>query len=72
MQLKTAENQAVRLLMEETRLLLTPRESARRLAISERLLWQLTADGAIPSVRVGKRGVRYDVRDLVAFIDSKK
>jgi excisionase family DNA binding protein len=30
-----------------------PREAARVLSISERLLWGLTRDGAIPSVRVG-------------------
>ena len=39
-------------------LLLTPRETARALAISERKLWQLTKDNAIPHVRLG-RNVRY-------------
>lgn len=34
-------------------LALRPREAARALAISERLLWQLTHDGVVPCVRVG-------------------
>jgi excisionase family DNA binding protein len=52
-------------------LLLTPPEAARLLAVSPRTLWQLTHDGGIPVVRFG-RAVRYDVRDLLAFIDRAK
>jgi excisionase family DNA binding protein len=54
-----------------TRLLLTPREAARSLAVSERTLWGLTHQGAIPCVRLG-RAVRYDLVDLQAFIAEKK
>ncbi len=52
-------------------LLLRPPEAARVLAISERTLWQLTRDGVIPCVRIG-RSVRYDPRDLVEWIQKRK
>jgi excisionase family DNA binding protein len=50
------------------RLLLTPRQAAAALSISERTLWQLTRDGAVRRVRIG-RAVRYDPRDLQDYID---
>ena len=54
------------------RLLLTPREAARAMAVSERTLWGWSEPrGPIPVVRIG-RSVRYDYRDLVAFIDFAK
>jgi len=52
-------------------LLVTAREAARLLSISERSLWQLSKDGAIPAVRIG-RAVRYDPRDLQACIERSK
>jgi len=46
--------------------------AAETLSISERTLWGLTAPrGPIPVVRIG-RSVRYDQRDLIAFIDGRK
>jgi excisionase family DNA binding protein len=51
--------------------LLTPPEAAKALAIGQRKLWELTNCGALPAVRIG-RSVRYDVRDLAAFIDRAK
>jgi excisionase family DNA binding protein len=36
------------------KLALRPREAAAALGISQRTLWQLTKDGHIPCVRVGK------------------
>lgn len=51
--------------------LLTVREAADLLRISERTLWTLTQQGSIPSVRVG-RSVRYDQSDLAEWIDSQK
>lgn len=51
--------------------LLTARQAARVLAISERTLWQLTNDGLIPVVRFG-RAVRYDPADLRAFVASRR
>jgi excisionase family DNA binding protein len=54
------------------RLLLTAREAAAYLAISERTLWSLTAPrGPIRVVRIG-RTVRYDRRDLLVFVDTRK
>jgi excisionase family DNA binding protein len=45
-------------------LALRPREAAKALGISPRLLWQLTKDGHIPCVRLGsgkRKTVRYPV-----------
>ena len=53
------------------KLLLTASDAARALAVSDRKLWSLKASGEIPCVRVG-RAVRYDPRDLVAWIDRRK
>ncbi|HUU92559.1 MAG TPA: helix-turn-helix domain-containing protein [Phycisphaerae bacterium] len=53
------------------RLLLSAREGARALSVSERTLWERTKTGEIPCVRIGRR-VLYDVRDLVAYIDRQK
>ena len=50
------------------RLLLRPAEAAKALGISPRTLWSL----AIPRVQIGKRGVRYDVNDLRAWIEKNK
>lgn len=41
-------------------LLITAREAAARLSVSEKTLTRLTAPkGSLPAVRIGKRGVRY-------------
>lgn len=55
----------------EDPILLRPSEAAQKLAISERKLWSLTRDDEIQAIRVG-RSVRYDVRDLLAWIEYKK
>ena len=52
------------------RLLLTAKEAAAALAISERWLWGLTKDGRIKALRVN-RSVRYRVEDLREFIASQ-
>lgn len=52
-------------------ILLTPRQAAKALALSERTLWELTRRGEIPRLKIGA-SVRYDVRDLQAFIEKKK
>ena len=52
-------------------LALRPREAARSLNISPRLLWQLTKDGHIPCVRVGsgkRKTVLYPVEQLQAWL----
>lgn len=50
-------------------LLVTPREAARLLSVSERTLWSIAAAGEIPRVRIG-RAVRYRVADLRAYVDA--
>ncbi len=52
-------------------LALRPREAAKALGISPRLLWQLTHDGHVPCVRVGsgkRRTVLYPTADLQAWL----
>ncbi len=55
-----------------TPMLLTARQAAKALTISERTLWSLTQRGEIPAVRFGGRNVRYDPRDLDAWIQGAK
>ena len=52
-------------------LALRPREAAKSLGISPRLLWQLTHDGRVPCVRVGsgkRRTVLYPIAALQAWL----
>lgn len=52
-------------------LALRPREAAKALGISPRLLWQLTHDGVIPCVRVGsgkRQTVLYPTATLQAWL----
>lgn len=52
-------------------LALRPRDAAKALGISPRLLWQLTRDGHIPCVRVGsgkRKTVLYPIGDLQAWL----
>lgn len=51
--------------------LLKAREAARRLAISERYLYQLTSSGEVSCVRVGKL-VRYSVATLRKWIKDRE
>jgi hypothetical protein len=54
----------------DSALLLTAREAAGRLAISERSLWGISAPrGPLPVVRIGK-SVRYALSDLKAYVDT--
>lgn len=52
-------------------MLLTSEQAAAFLSMSERKLWDLGNSGEIPRVMNG-RSVRYDRRDLIAWIDRKK
>jgi len=51
--------------------LVTEFEAARLLKISQRKMWQLAADGKIPTVHLG-REKRYDVADLRELIERMK
>ena len=52
-------------------LLLTPRQAAAALSISERNLWGLTKSGAIPSIKLG-RLVRYRPESLRAWLAEQE
>jgi excisionase family DNA binding protein len=49
--------------------LLTLLEAAARLRVSRRTLWTLTRRDGLRALRIG-RAIRYDVRDLIAWIDA--
>ena len=51
--------------------LMTPKQAAAYLAISERKLWSMSKDQVLPVVRLG-RCVRYDQQDLDEFISHAK
>ena len=51
-------------------LLLTAKQAASALAISERKLWSLTNSGEIGHVRIG-RSVRYPIAGLQQWIDAQ-
>lgn len=53
------------------KLLLTTKEAALALAISQRKLWELTNRKEIACIRCG-RSVRYSPTDLQAWIESRK
>lgn len=53
---------------QQVRLLLSPKEAAQALAISERTLWDLRKNGEIPSITVGKKSIRYPVAGLERYI----
>lgn len=52
-------------------LLLTPKQAAEALAISERKLWGMTASSEIPHVRIG-RSVRYPLDGIRQWIAEKQ
>lgn len=56
--------------MELQRLLLTSREAAEMLCISERTLFSWTKQGLLQKVQVG-RTVRYHVEELKRFIERQ-
>lgn len=52
------------------RLALRPRDAAVALGIGERTLWQMTKDGTVPHVRIGKLVV-YPVYLLQRWLEEK-
>lgn len=55
-------------------LAMRPRDAAKALGISPRLLWQLTHDGNIPCVRIGtgkRRTVLYPTTELLAWLSQQ-
>ena len=56
---------------ENSKLLLTARETAKALSISERKLWNLPNENEIPAIRFG-RSVRYAIEDIQLWIETKR
>jgi predicted site-specific integrase-resolvase len=52
-------------------LLLTKKQAAETLTISERALDRFRVEGEIPTVYLGPRTPRFRMEDLVAFTDAK-
>lgn len=52
--------------------LLTMKQAAERLAVSERSVWALIDAGELPRIVVGRRAVRIDPADLEQFIASRR
>ena len=57
--------------IENSKLLMTARETAKALSISERKLWNLTNENEIPAIRIG-RSVRYAIEDIQLWIETKR
>jgi excisionase family DNA binding protein len=53
-------------------LLLTQREAAKMLSISERTLFSLRRGGLIKAVRIGIGGWRYSISELQRFIEERE
>lgn len=51
--------------------LLTRKQVAERLALSPRKVWELANSTELPCVRIG-RSVRFDLRDVEAFVERMK
>lgn len=51
--------------------LLTAEEAAALLGVSERYVWKLGRDGALPRRSVGKKYVRFARRDVIAYQESQ-
>jgi hypothetical protein len=63
---------AMRAAAEPPTLLLTARDAARALAVSEKTLWSLTMPrGTVPAIRVGERSLRYSVTALAKWIEAQ-
>lgn len=59
---------------ETSPLALRPRDAAKALGISPRLLWQLTEDGKVPCVRVGgskRQTVLYPIAELQTWLSER-
>ena len=46
---------------------LTTKQVAAMLQVSERTLYEITKDGALPRVKLGARGLRYRCSDVEKF-----
>ena len=56
---------------EQQPLLISPRDAAQALGISERTLWTITQRGDLPHLKIG-RLVRYSITDVQNWIEQTK
>ena len=56
---------------DPSQLLVDSKTAAKLLSISTRTLWAMQKSGELPVVR-RHRSIRFDVKDLEAWIDSRK
>ncbi len=59
-------------LFENQKQLLSYKETARYLSMSEPYLRRLKAKGEIPFVPIGSRGVRFRIDSLIAWIKNRE
>ena len=52
--------------------LLKVKEAAERLRVSPRTLWAMVAAGRLAVVRLGRRSVRVDARDLERLVEQSR
>jgi excisionase family DNA binding protein len=64
--MKSIENR----LLTFQQLLVTSKDAAKMLSVSERTLWSLTNMGKLRRIKVGA-SVRYAVKDLEEFVEAK-
>jgi excisionase family DNA binding protein len=62
---------ATAVLTPARRTVMSPRDAADYLSMSERKLWSLTKQGEIPYSKIG-RLVRYTIDDLDAFLAANR
>lgn len=55
-----------------TATLLTMPQAAKFLNVSPRTIWELKKAGKLKYIPVGKRLIRFDPQDLLAFIEENK
>jgi excisionase family DNA binding protein len=55
---------------DDVRLAIGPRDAAKAMSVSPRLLWAWTNEGKVPHVRMGRR-VLYPVEALSRWLDEQ-
>ena len=56
----------------EDRLLLRPMEAALMLAVGRTRIYEMIAEGSIPSVRIGQRSIRVPIAALREWLESQE
>ncbi len=56
----------------EDRLLLRPMEAASMLAVGRTRIYEMIAEGSIPSVRIGQRSIRVPIAALREWLENQE